>query len=239
VNASRSYRTPASAVRPSAALAILALAAGLALGACTLPPPATIAQQPITVRPPHPPEVATGNGSIYQARGSYRPLFEDRRARHVGDTLTIEIAEKTAANNKGASEASRVANTSASVSSLVHVPAKDLVGLSVAGDSSNKFAGGGQSSSSNDFTGFITVTVIDVLANGNLVVSGEKQIAMTDGTQFIRFSGVVNPRTINAANAVVSAQVADARIEYKANGYIDSARVMGWLARFFLTFLPF
>jgi len=70
-------------------------------------------------------------------------------------------------------------------------------------------------------------------------VSGEKQIAMTQGTEYIRFSGVVHPRTITATNTVLSTQVADARIEYKANGYIDSAQVMGWLARFFLTFLPF
>ena len=62
---------------------------------------------------------------------------------------------------------------------------------------------------------------------------------MTQGTEYIRFSGVVHPRTIIAGNVVSSTQVADARIEYKANGYLDEAQVLGWLARFFLTFLPF
>ena len=87
--------------------------------------------------------------------------------------------------------------------------------------------------------GVITVTVIEVYPNGNLLVSGEKQMGLKEGEEFIRFSGVVNPNTISGLNTVSSTQVADARIEYKANGYIDSAQVMGWLARFFLTVLPF
>jgi flagellar L-ring protein precursor FlgH len=70
------------------------------------------------------------------------------------------------------------------------------------------------------------------------VVSGEKQLAMTQGTEYIRFSGVVRPETV-INNTVSSIQVADARIEYKANGYIDEAQTMGWLSRFFLTVSPF
>ena len=64
-------------------------------------------------------------------------------------------------------------------------------------------------------------------------------IRLKEGEEFVRFSGIVNPNTITTANTVQSTQVADARIEYKANGFLDSAQVMGWLGRFFLTFLPF
>ena len=78
-----------------------------------------------------------------------------------------------------------------------------------------------------------------VLPNGNLVVSGEKQIAMSQGAEFIRFSGVVNPVTVTPSNTVNSTQVADARIEYRANGYIDEAQTMGWLARFFNNVFPY
>jgi flagellar L-ring protein precursor FlgH len=81
--------------------------------------------------------------------------------------------------------------------------------------------------------------VIEVLPNGNLLVSGEKQVALTQGTEYIRLSGVVNPTFINALNTISSARVADARIEYKESGYISEAQVMGWLARFFLSVLPF
>ena len=75
--------------------------------------------------------------------------------------------------------------------------------------------------------------------NGNLLVSGEKQIGLKEGEEFVRFSGVVNPNNITSSNTVQSTQVADARMEFKANGFIDSAQVMGWLGRFFLSFLPF
>jgi flagellar L-ring protein precursor FlgH len=81
--------------------------------------------------------------------------------------------------------------------------------------------------------------VVEVLPNGNLVVSGEKQIGLKEGEEFVRFSGVVNPATITSSNTVQSTQVADARIEYKANGFVDSATAMGWLGKFFLSFMPF
>ena len=77
------------------------------------------------------------------------------------------------------------------------------------------------------------------MSNGNLLVSGEKQIGLKEGEEFVRFSGVVNPQMVTAQNTVQSTQVADARLEFKANGFVDTAQVMGWLGRFFLTFLPF
>ncbi|MDP1935016.1 MAG: flagellar basal body L-ring protein FlgH, partial [Nitrosomonas sp.] len=83
-----------------------------------------------------------------------------------------------------------------------------------------------------------TVTVIEALPNGNLVVSGEKQIGINQGQEFIRLSGVVNPVHI-MANTISSTQVADARVEYRANGYLDEAQTMGWLSRFFLSVTPF
>lgn len=213
--------------------------ATLAAGACALPPPAPIVHQPMSARAQPAPRSDALPGAIYQSRGAYRPLFEDVRARAVGDTLIVQISEKTAASKKGASKLDRSAETAAEVSALNKLPGRGLVGLNAAGSSSNSFNGAGEASSANDFTGAITVTVTDVLPNGNLLVSGEKQIAMSQGIEYIRFSGVVSPRTISASNTVASSLVADARIEYKANGYLDEAMVMGWLARFFLTFLPF
>ena len=117
---------------------------------------------------------------------------------------------------------------------------KDIMGISMSSTgNSNNFQGKGENTSSNNFTGTITVTEIEVYPNGNLLVSGEKQIGLKEGEEFVRFSGVVNPNTITSSNTVQSTQIADARIEYKANGFLDSAQVMGWLGRFFLTFLPF
>ena len=111
--------------------------------------------------------------------------------------------------------------------------------MGLAAESENTFAGKGDAAANNVFTGNITVTVIEVLANGNLLVSGEKQVSIGQGTEYIRLSGVVNPYFVSGANTIASANVADARIEYKATGAISEAQVMGWLARFFLSVLPF
>ncbi len=223
-----------------AALAVLALA-----GCNTLPP--TEVQQPMTARPAPVPQPSTrpASGSIYQAASpgqpyfGYRPLFEDRRPRNVGDILVIQINEKTAASKQSDSSVEKNQSSNFGVTSLLGLPGKTFQGANLEASSDSKFDGKGAASSNNDFTGTITVTVIEVLPNGNLQVSGEKQIGINEGSEFIRFSGVVNPATITNGNSVSSAQVADARIEYRANGQIHSAQVMGWLARFFLTFLPF
>lgn len=215
----------------------LALLTVVLMSACTSVPPTNV-HQPMTSRPTPRQENQAISGSIYQA-GVSRTLFEDRRARYVGDTMTISIAETTSASTKSNTKASRTGSISASVPTLTGLPGKSLQGLGLAASSANSLDGKGEAAANNVFTGNITVTVIEVLSNGNLLVSGEKQVSIGAGTEYIRLSGIVNPYFINAANTISSAQVADARIEYKESGVISEAQVMGWLARFFLSFLPF
>jgi flagellar L-ring protein precursor FlgH len=208
------------------------------LSGCVTTPPATAVHQPMSIRPEPRNYAPQGNGTIFNI-ASARPLFEDRRARFIGDTITINIAETVQASKKSENKTTRSQTVDVSVPSIVGLPFKGAQGTALAASDSNNFNGKGENTSSNAFTGTITVTVIEVYPNGNLLVSGEKQIGLKEGEEFVRFSGVVNPNTITSANTVTSTQVADARIEYKANGFIDSAQVMGWLGRFFLTFLPF
>lgn len=218
--------------------ALAILVATSVLAGCVTTTPATAVHQPMTVRPDPRPAVAPANGAIFNVASS-RPLFEDRRARFVGDTLTINIVEKTQASKKSDTKAERSQSIDVTVPTIVGLPFKSAQGMTVGVDSGNKFGGKGENTSANDFISTITVTVIEVLPNGNLLVSGEKQLGLKEGEEFIRFSGVVNPNTITGANTVQSTQVADARMEFKANGFIDSAQVMGWLSRVFLTVLPF
>lgn len=227
-------------------LFVLLLTGAALLAGCVASVPPTAVHQPMTVRPEARAAAAPANGSIYNV-ASARPLFEDRRARFVGDTITINITEKTAAAKKSDTKADRSHAADVTIPTISGLPFKSFQNhatgsattpmLSASSDTS--FEGSGENTSSNNFTGTLTVTVIEVYPNGNLLVSGEKQIGLKEGEEFIRFSGVVNPNTITASNTVQSTQVADARIEYKANGFIDSAQVMGWLGRFFLTFMPF
>ena len=208
----------------------------LFLTACTTVPPTNI-HQPMSMRPAPRQEVVT-QGTIYQA-GASRTLFEDRRARYIGDTMTITIAETTSASTKSNTEASRAGSINASVDTVAGLPGKSLQGLNLAASSDMAHSGKGAAAANNVFTGTIAVTVIEVLPNGNLLVSGEKQVSIGQGTEYIRLSGIVNPYFISAANSISSSNIADARIEYKESGVISEAQVMGWLSRFFLSFLPF
>ncbi len=211
------------------------------LTGCVTTTPPTIVHQPMTVRPTTPPSGATSNGSIFQAQAS-RPLFEDRRARAVGDIITINLVESSTASKESSSSANRTSNLNSPTPTVAGLPGKSLqaMELSSGGDSTVAFSGDGASKANNVFRGTITVTVIEVFPNGNLLVSGEKKLALNQGgEEFIRFSGVVNPSTVTGGNTVQSTQVADARMEYRQNGYIDSAQNMGWLSRFFMSIAPF
>jgi flagellar L-ring protein precursor FlgH len=230
---SHSTRTPVHS-RTAEALALLALAA--ALGGCALVPREPITQQPMTALPPVPPQ-AQAPGSIYNPGYAGRPLFEDQRPRNVGDIITIVIAENINATKNSGANASRNGNTNLSV------PTAGFLGglfakANLNATGANGFTGTGGANASNTFNGTITVTVTSVQSNGNLVVSGEKQMLINQGNEFVRFSGVVNPNTISSLNAVYSTQVADAKIEYSAKGYINEAETMGWLQRFFLNVSP-
>ena len=221
-------------MKMSRAFGVMVVLLGLAGCGTT---PTSIVQQPTTARPQAQPVQAAANGAIYQST-AYRPLFEDRRARQVGDVLTIVINEKTQAGKKAASSGAKTGAVDSSISAVANLPLKTFQGAGVKAASSTEYDDKSAVDSSNLFTGNITVTVTEVLPNGNMVVAGEKQIALDKSTEYIRLSGVVQPDTIQAGNTVSSAKVADARIEYRSSAKFDSAEVMGWLARFFLSFIP-
>ena len=177
-------------------------------------------------------------GSLYQS-ASYRPAFEDRRARLVGDTLTIQIVENVSASQKSSSTANRSSSLAAGVSAFPLFNAGTLGKLSVGTSSANDFSGKGDTESANTFAGSITATVVEVLPNGHLVVTGEKQIGVNQNVDVLRFSGTVDPRSILPGSFVSSTQVANARIESRGRGAQAEAQTVGILARFFMALLPF
>jgi len=215
------------------------LVVGSGLAGCITQQPPTATHQPLSVRPAPVALAPAANGAIFRAGLNDRLLFEDRRAQRVGDVITIVISERTNASKKSNTNTERASTNSFGVTSLRGLPGKSFLGSSLDATSDFSFDGKGESASNNDFTGTITVTVTDVLANGNLLVSGEKQIGINQGSEFIRFSGIVNPVYMIGNNTVLSNQVADARIEYRANGVMDSTQTTGWLTRFFYSVLPF
>ena len=184
------------------------------------------------------PAAATGtSGAIFQA-ATHRPLFEDRRARLAGDTLTVVIEELVSASQQSSSKVDRSGSISAGVSALPLAPARLLGRLGVDASSGVGTNADGKTGSTNSFTGTITVLVREVLPNGNLLVTGEKQIGVNQNVDVLRFSGIVNPTHIRGGNVISSTQVAQARLEQRGRGDIGNIQGLGWLSRFFLSVAP-
>lgn len=214
----------------------LMLALAICAGCTSVPP--TNVHQPMSVRPVPRTDFSSANGAIFQAGGA-RPLFDDRRARFVGDTMTITITENTTASATNNNKLDRKNTNNIAVNTLAGLPGKSALGATLDTANTVAFEGKGAASNTNAFTGSITVTVIDVFPNGNLLVSGEKQLSVGNEQEFVRLSGVVDPSFVNAANTIASSRVADARIEYKSAGQMGEGMSMAWLGRFFMNVLPF
>jgi flagellar L-ring protein precursor FlgH len=215
-------------------LASVVVAAAL-LSACSATP-TSIVSAPMTARPltTEQMQAVPNNGAIYQP-AAFRPVFEDRRARHVGDVLTLVITERTSANKAGTA----TGNKSGSVSATLPGKLSSTFGNPLSAATTNTYTDGDNQTASNAFTGTMGITVVEVLGNGNLIVAGEKQIGMNKGTEYIRFSGMINPDSIATGNTVQSTAVADARVEYRTANQIDRAELSSMASRFFQSLLPF
>ncbi len=216
---------------------LLALGLSALLGACSFIGPRVELGDTAPALAPAPPSAAPVNGSIFQA-ASYRPLFEDHRARMVGDTLTVQIVEKVSATQKSTSSVDKTGTLSAGISALPGVKPAAFARATADGTSSNTFAGKGTTENSNDFSGTITVVVRGVLPNGHLLIAGEKQIGVNQNVDVLRFSGQVDPRAIQSGNSVSSGAIADVRLEQRGRGAQAEAQAAGWLSRFFLSVMP-
>lgn len=207
------------------------------LSGCLITSPTVDVVEPTQARPEAARYVPMQNGAIFQA-ASYRPLYETYRARMVGDIVTVNINEKISAKQETSSTIEKTGTVTGTIAAAPLVRADQLGKLDVNGKSANTFDGKGTTESSNNFSGVITCTVVEVLPNGHLIIAGEKQIGVAKNVDILKFSGQIDPATIQPGNSVSSTQIANVRIEQKGRGAQADAQGIGWLARFFLNILP-
>lgn len=196
----------------------------LLLEACTpIPPrdPEFAPVQPASLRPP-----IQNSGSIYQAGYDMR-LFEDNKAMRVGDILTIKLKELTQANKADDLNAKKENSILAEAPMILGNPVSVETEIRTTKD----FKGEGEANQSNSLRGDISVTVVELLPNGNLKVRGEKRVTLNQGDEYIRLSGIVRPVDIDADNTISSDKVADATIMYTGDGAMADASKMGWMYR--------
>jgi flagellar L-ring protein precursor FlgH len=182
----------------------------------------------------HPP--AQNTGAIYQAGTEVR-LFEDQIARRVGDILTVVLVENTNVTKNDNLNQRKDSETTLDPPTVYGYPLSFLE-QDIAFN--RKFTSTNNGKQNNNLHGTISVTVVEVLSNGNLLVQGEKRLALTGGNEYVKLSGIVRPIDIDVANTLPSTSVADATIVYEGEGEMADASRKGWLERFFFSpFFPF
>jgi flagellar L-ring protein precursor FlgH len=196
------------------------------------------------VRPTLPPVQPESNGAIYKPGFDIR-LFEDLKARRVGDILTVVLNEATEATKEATTDVTKAStNTITNPTILGASPEFNLpkfaplsttqdLNLGSSLSSNHSLGGDGSAEQSNELTGNITVSVVEVLPNGNLIIRGEKRVTINNGVEYVQLSGIVRPVDILSNNTVLSSQIADATINYTGEGAIADSNKNGWLARFF------
>jgi flagellar L-ring protein precursor FlgH len=180
------------------------------------------------------PTPAPTNGAIYQV-GRDVALFENPIAHHVGDTVTVVLNEQTAAQKSATTTTTKSTNETLPGMTLFGSPVT-IHGTPILSNNINdasKFNGEGNSAQSNSLTGYITCTVVRALPNGNLLIRGEKQIWINQGSEYVRLEGVIRPIDLAPDNSIPSLKVAAARISYGGKGALADANAQGWLSRFF------
>ncbi|RBC67175.1 flagellar basal body L-ring protein FlgH, partial [Xanthomonas oryzae pv. oryzae] len=180
------------------------------------------------------PTVQPTAGAIYAA-GPGLNLYGDRRARDVGDLLTITLIESTTASSSANTSTSKKDATTMASPTLLGAPLTvaglDVLQNTLKGD--RAFDGKGNTAQSNRMQGSVTVTVIQRLPNGNLVVQGQKNLRLNQGDELVQVQGIVRDADIAPDNTIPSSKVAEARIAYGGRGAIAQSNAMGWLSRFF------
>ncbi len=174
-----------------------------------------------------------------------RSMFADRKAAAVGDIVTVVVQESADASTTQSKKASRSAAVNDAVTQFLFSAAASKFGtqrgelpntqFTAKGD----YSGGGAVNNSQSLNSRAAVLVTDVLPNGNLVIAGVRMVTFSGETQYCVLHGVVRPDDISAANAVFSTNVADARVEFVAEGALTDAQKRGWLSKVYEKLRPF
>ncbi|MGF1738425.1 flagellar basal body L-ring protein FlgH [Photobacterium satsumensis] len=187
-----------------------------------------------SVRPPEKPEhYATSTGSLFSNSNSMG-LYNDSRPTGLGDIVTVMLEENTQARKSASSDLGKSTDMNMQPIMLGGRPVNiGKYDLSYALTNDNSFSGSLSSDQSNSFSGSVSVEVIEVLPNGNLLVRGEKWLTLNSGDEYIRVSGTIRPDDIDSENSIPSTRISNARIQYSATGDRQDTQTPSWFARFF------
>ena len=217
------------------------------LGACATQPNLMPSAEFAPVQPAPVAPATAATGAIFN---NGMGLFGDLRSYQggdlkVGDLITVLLSETTQASRSSDISTSRAA-TNDVVTEAQKASVLSKIGRGTGFFSDFKLDGGtvtsdgtGTAGQAASLTGSISAMVVEVLANGNLIIIGEKQLALTEGSEFIRVKGIIRPADIQPDNTVLSTRIAHAQISYQGTGDLANATTTSWGNKLLYKFWPF
>lgn len=169
-------------------------------------------------------------------------LFSDNRARGIGDIVTVNISESTEIT--GTEDSSADSSNSHSINldtSSFLTKVKDISGYlpNITADTSHSFSGKGDYESNRNINLELTAVVTEILANGNLIIEGNRDVNINSEKYNIKLSGIVRPIDISIDNEIQSSSIANASITLEGKGFLTRAGKRGWWNRIREVVWPF
>lgn len=180
---------------------------------------------------------AGGTGSLWQTKGSPASMFSDRKGAAIGDIVTVVVQESSSISASKSTSTEKTSDVLDLISKIVQTPTGELPGNTWS--SSSAFEGGGEISNTQSASSSLSVVVIDRLPNGNLVIEGMRKVIMADEVNYAVLRGYIRPDDISSDNTILSSRIADAQIEFVAEGALTEAQRRGWLTRIYSFLNPF
>lgn len=179
-------------------------------------------------------EPVVPTGSLF--RTNYvNNIYSDSKAHRVGDIISVILSENTQAQKNAKTELKK--ENSNTLNPIIGLGGTNATfkgdSIQFAIDQDSDFKGDSKSNQSNSLSGNISVHVLRVLPNGNLMIRGEKWLTLNNGDEYIRLTGIIRPQDITSANTIISSKVANARIQYSGTGTFAEVQEQGWLSKFF------
>lgn len=180
-------------------------------------------------------------GSLFKAN-YINNIYSDSKAHRTGDIISVILSESTQANKNAKTELKK--ENSSQLDAITGFGSNPVLingnPIEFGINQNSQFKGDSKADQGNSLNGNISVHVLRVLPNGNLMIRGEKWMTLNNGEEYIRLTGVIRSKDIGSNNTILSSKVANARIEYAGTGAFADINEQGWLTKFFnSTWWPF
>ncbi len=206
---------------------------------------------PVTPQQEYRQEASANNPGSLFAASEADTLFEDSRARRVGDIVVVKLVENTKAQNKAETSSNKKSSNNYEVANMFNrghagfipfmpIGPQPSVGIPILDtDSASGINSTGKTKRENYVTTSLATRVLRVLPGGLMEIEGAREIRVNEETEYMVVRGMIRSKDVSADNSVLSTQIADASIEYYGKGVLADKQKPGWFSRLMDNVWPF